>query len=228
MRRLRALVIWLSRPRYVNGVRCEVRHSPVKRVFDICFSLGAMLFFAPTLVAVALAVKWSSPGPIFYKQWRIGRGGRRFLFYKFRTMVVDADERLEKILAASPELRAEWEIHHKLKKDPRVTPVGRFLRRCCLDELPQFWNVLRGDLSVVGPRALVSKEVNYRLGKRAAKILSIRPGLTGIWQTSGRSDLSYQRRIALDEHYVDQRNFAMDLRLIARTIPLMITAKGAY
>lgn len=228
MRRLQAFWRWLTRPRFVNGVRCRIRHIPIKRLFDIGFSLGAMLFFAPTYLGVALAIKLSSPGPVIYSQWRVGRGGRLFRCYKFRSMVIDADQRLQDLLNKDPVKRAEWESLHKLKDDPRITRVGQFIRRYSLDELPQFWNVLRGDLSVVGPRALVSHEVRHFLGKRAAKILSVRPGLTGIWQTSGRSNLNYERRINLDERYVDRRNLWMDLRLIARTIPAMINAKGAY
>ena len=206
----------------------KVKHLPFKRLFDLAFSATALTCLSPVFLGIAVAVKVSSPGPVFFSQLRVGRGGRLFRCYKFRTMCVNAEDELKKLLCTDPELAAEWAAKHKLTRDPRITSLGRFLRRSCLDELPQFWNVLRGDLSVVGPRALVRDEVRDRLGDRAAKILSIRPGLTGIWQTSGRSNTSYCRRIRLDERYVDHRNFLMDLRLIARTVPVIFTAKGAY
>ncbi len=205
-----------------------MQHSVRKRTFDILFSLLALTLAAPLMLAVAIAVKLTSRGPVFFSHERIGRGGRSFHCYKFRTMYADAEERLEELLASDPTLKKEWEETHKLQKDPRVTPIGNFLRKTSLDELPQFWNALKGDLSVVGPRPVVSKEIQRHFGKKAAKILSIRPGITGLWQTSGRNNISYPDRIALEEEYVEKRSLLMDLRLILKTIPSMLTSRGAY
>lgn len=221
-----------------HPITCEVRHLPVKRAFDLIFSLCALTFGLPLFIIVAIAIKLTSPGKVVYSHERIGRGGKPFHCYKFRTMYADADARLKELLKSDPSIREEWEARHKLRNDPRITPIGRFLRKTSLDELPQFWNVLKGDLSVVGPRPVVHAEVVKHLGVKAAKILSVRPGLTGIWQVSGRSDTSYSTRIQLDEKYVDhvhRRSYllaldliAFDLKLIAKTIPSMISSKGAY
>lgn len=206
----------------------KVTHLPVKRIFDILISLLVLTLGLPVFLVIALAVRISSPGQVIYSQERVGRGGKLFPCYKFRTMYPDADARLEQILARCPQLRAEWKIHKKLKNDPRVTKVGLFLRKTSLDELPQFWNVLTGDLSVVGPRPVVKSEVTEYFGFKAAKILSVRPGLTGLWQVSGRNDLSYEQRVHLDEKYIDHRNMLMDMKLILKTVPQMISKKGAY
>lgn len=199
-----------------------------KRFFDIVFSLLILILCLPVFAGIALAICLSSRGAIVYSHERIGRSGRTFLCYKFRSMYSDADARLEELLAQNPQLNAEWIASRKLKEDPRVTPVGKFLRKTSLDELPQFWNVLKGDLSVVGPRPLVAAEVADYLREKAPKILSVRPGLTCIWQVSGRNDTSYDTRIQLDEAYVDNQSFLLDLKLIFKTIPCMIFSKGAY
>lgn len=205
-----------------------IKHIPVKRLFDITFSAVALTIGLPLFVLIGLCVKLSSAGPVFYGHERIGRGGRAFRCYKFRTMYADADARLEKLLAADDALRAEWDASHKLKDDPRVTPVGKVLRKTSLDELPQFLNVLKGDLSVVGPRPVVELEVFKFLGPKATKILSVRPGLTCLWQVSGRSNTSYDRRIALDEQYIETRSFALDVKIIAQTVPALLSSRGAY
>lgn len=207
---------------------CEIRHLPIKRTFDILFSLAVLIFGFPVYLLIGLLVACSSSGKIIYSHKRVGRGGKLFNCYKFRTMYADADERLAQILSSSEELRKEWEENHKLKNDPRVTPIGSFLRKTSLDELPQFWNVLVGDLSVVGPRPVVEAEVVKHLGHKAPVILSIRPGLTGIWQVSGRSSTSYKDRIMFDEMYVKNHSLLLDIKLIAWTIPCMISSKGAY
>ena len=213
---------------YINGVPCKIRHLPLKRTFDICFSLTALIVGAPVFLTIALLVRLSSKGPIFYSHQRVGRGGRMFPCYKFRTMHPDGAERLGEILKTNPTLREEWERTQKLKNDPRITPIGLLLRKLSLDELPQFWNVLRGDLSVVGPRPVVQEELEKHFGSKASGILSIRPGLTGIWQTSGRNNTTYEERIALDEQYVARRSLWLDLWLIAKTIPAMLFSRGAY
>jgi exopolysaccharide production protein ExoY len=205
-----------------------IRYEKTKRTFDIIFSISAMLACLPLFLLISLIVLFSSPGKILYSHKRVGRGGKIFPCYKFRTMYSDADERLEDLLSSDPKLHEEWLASRKLKDDPRITPIGKFLRKASLDELPQFWNVIRGDLSVVGPRPLVPAEVSEYLGNKADKILSVRPGLTCIWQVSGRNDTSYSTRIQLDETYIDNKSFLLDLKLIARTIPCMIFPKGAY
>lgn len=207
----------------------QIRHYPLKRIFDITFSIFCLLLGVPIFLTIALAVWLTSPGKIIYSHERIGRGGKSFRCYKFRTMYQDADQRLKDILNENSHLKKEWDNCFKLKNDPRITSIGNFLRKTSLDELPQFWNVLKGDLSVVGPRPIVQAEVDKYLGLKAYKILSIRPGLTGPWQVSGRSDINcYQKRILLDEYYVDHRSMVLDLKLIAKTIPTMLFSKGAY
>jgi exopolysaccharide production protein ExoY len=206
----------------------QIKHNPFKRIFDILFSTAVLAMTAPMMAIIALLVRFSSKGNIVYAHERIGRGGKPFKCYKFRTMYRDADSRLKDILDSCPLMRQEWEQMHKLKNDPRVTPIGKFLRKTSLDEFPQFWNVLRGDLSVVGPRPVVRYEVTRHLGPKAAKILSIRPGLTGLWQVSGRSDTTYAKRIQLDEEYIDKQSILLDMKIISLTIPRMISSRGAY
>lgn len=208
---------------------CKIKHIPVKRGFDIFFSLLCLTIGAPIYFFIALFIFITSPGKVIYSHERIGRGGKPFRCYKFRSMYVDADKRLKEILATNPQLRAEWERSYKLKKDPRITRFGTFLRKTSLDEIPQFWNVLKGDLSVVGPRPVIKDEITKYYHVKAYKILSIRPGLTGIWQVSGRSDIqTYEKRIFMDEYYVDNHSFKLDMKLIAKTIPAMLFSKGAY
>ncbi len=209
-------------------VNTPIRHIPIKRIFDICFSLLVMTCGFPVFLVIALLVKITSKGPVIFSHERIGRGGRRFLCFKFRTMHANAETRLKKMLASNPRLREEWNKNYKLKKDPRITPIGSFLRKTSLDELPQFWNVLIGDLSVVGPRPVTEEEVKKELGPYAARFLTIRPGLTGPWQVSGRSDTGYYKRIRLDMHYIRYQSFLWDLSLILRTVPAMLTTRGAY
>lgn len=206
----------------------HVKHIPVKRIFDIIFSFGMLALCIPLFLLIILMICFSSRGKVIYSHERIGRGGKPFQCYKFRTMYSDADARLEELLESNPALRKEWEQSRKLKQDPRISPIGRFLRKSSLDELPQFWNVLKGDLSVVGPRPVVYEELVRYIGSKASKILSVRPGLTCIWQVSGRSDTCYSQRIALDEAYVDNQSFLLDLKLILKTIPSMLSSKGAY
>ena len=207
---------------------CPVKHIPLKRVFDLCFSFLVFVMGFPVFFLIAIAIRLTSSGKIIYSHERIGRGGKSFRCFKFRTMYKDADLRLNRVLAKNPALRQEWEKQRKLKKDPRVTPIGHFLRRTSLDELPQFWNVLRGDLSVVGPRPVVRSELETYYGIKAKRILSIRPGLTGLWQVSGRNDTTYLTRILLDEMYIEKQTFLLDLRLVLKTIPTMLFSKGAY
>jgi exopolysaccharide production protein ExoY len=206
----------------------EVKHFAIKRLFDIFFSLCVLSVGAPLFMGIALLIRFFSPGPVIYAHERIGRGGRVFKCFKFRSMYPDADLRLAELFSQHPELKEEWNRTHKLKKDPRITPIGRLLRKSSLDEMPQFLNVLVGDLSVVGPRPLVKAEVLHKLKAKAPYILSVRPGITGIWQVSGRNNISYEERIALDELYIQKQSFFFDLWLILKTIPAVLFRKGAY
>jgi len=199
----------------------------MKRTFDIVFSFCAILCFLPFGVIIALLIKLSSKGQIFHSCMRVGKGGRLIFCWKFRTMCLDAEKKLQELLA-DPKIKAEWETYYKIKNDPRIHAIGRLLRKTSLDEFPQFWNVLKGDLSVVGPRPVTEEEVHKYFGAKAAKILSVRPGLTGIWQTSGRSLLTFEERLELEESYIDQQSLALDIRIICKTIPAIFSAKGAF
>ncbi len=200
-----------------------------KRAFDVAFSMGVLIFLSPVYLAIALLIKLSSPGPVFYVQRRVGKNFRPFGCIKFRTMMINADEVLQQMLRRSPELRAEFEKDFKLKNDPRITWIGRFLRLTSLDEFPQFLNVLKGDMSIVGPRPLVPQEL-YKYGRHIDKVLSIRPGLTGLWQVSGRNDVPYPTRVRMDSYYVHCRNWFLDLWIVIKTVFVMLfpNNNGAY
>ena len=213
---------------FAASFECKIRHIPFKRAFDIFFSAAALLLGLPLFVLIAISIRMTSKGKVLYSHERIGRGGKTFRCLKFRTMHKDADQRLKLLLENHPELLKEWELKRKLSKDPRITAIGAFLRRTSIDELPQFWNVLKGDLSVVGPRPVVKAEMEKFYGLKASKILSVRPGLTGIWQVSGRSDTCYSTRVMMDEKYVENQNMLLDIKLVLKTIPAMMTTKGAY
>jgi len=205
------------------------RGRVIKRAGDISFSLLVLALGSPLLLLLAVLVKLSSKGSVFYCQRRIGRGYRGFGCLKFRTMRKDADRVLAQVLASDPELRAEFERDFKLKNDPRITPIGTFLRRSSLDELPQFINVLKGEMSVVGPRPIVWDELE-RYGRNMDQVLSVRPGLTGLWQVSGRNNLPYETRVKLDLFYARNRSFWLDLGIILRTIGVVLLPmdRGAY
>ncbi len=199
-----------------------------KRLFDILFSASVLILGLPAFALIALIIRCSARGPIFYLDNRVGMDGRLFRCVKYRTMALDASQRLTELLQSCPQSKLEWELYQKLKLDPRITPIGRFLRKTSLDELPQFWNVLKGDMSVVGPRPVTAKELEERFGPKASKILTAKPGITGYWQTSGRSNISYEERIQLEEEYIDRRSFWFDLKLVAKTVPAMILSKDAH
>jgi exopolysaccharide production protein ExoY len=199
-----------------------------KRLFDVVFSAAVLLLGSPVFFLCAFLIKCSSRGPVFYSCQRVGWGGKPFACWKFRTMFDDAEEKLQTLLASDAALMQEWKVYYKLKQDPRVTWAGKVLRKTSLDELPQFWNVLKGEMSVVGPRPLTQDEIVRYLKERAEKILSIRPGLTGLWVVKGRNHLTLEERIGWEEFYVDHRSFWMDLRLIAATFKRMIFPKGVY
>lgn len=207
----------------------EIEHTPGKRCFDLVFALFLLTLCFPVLLFIVLLILFKGGnGPILYADVRVGRGGRLFHCYKFRSMYVDAKERLTSLLQVDAGAAAEWRNCRKLRNDPRITPIGAFLRRSSLDELPQLWNVLRGEMSFVGPRPVTEEELIVLYQEKAAKILRVRPGITGLWQISGRSSISYQTRIALDEQYVDERNWLLDGKIIIFTIPAVLFVRGAY
>jgi Undecaprenyl-phosphate galactose phosphotransferase WbaP len=197
------------------------------RVFDLAVILLAAPYILLFFVIIAILIMLDSNGGPIYGQTRIGRGGRRFKAYKFRTMVRNADQLLQDYLEKSPELRAEWRAMHKLKRDPRVTRIGAFLRKSSLDELPQFWNILVGDMSLVGPRPIVDAEIE-KYGESFGLYIQVRPGLTGLWQVSGRSDTTYERRVALDEYYICNRSLKLDLQILWKTVFVVLRKNGAY
>lgn len=204
-----------------------VAHSDevASRALDLILATSLLIFVLPLMTLCALAVLCSGPGPLFFRQTRIGRDGRSFTCLKFRTMVDRADAAIAEILRKSARSEAEWQALQKLTHDPRVTPVGRVLRRYCLDELPQLFNVLAGDMSVVGPRPIVAAEVS-RYGPNFADYCSVRPGLTGLWQVSGRHALSYAQRVELDTQYARSKSVRLDLLILARTVPIVFLGEN--
>jgi lipopolysaccharide/colanic/teichoic acid biosynthesis glycosyltransferase len=201
----------------------------IKRLFDIFFSLSVLVFCAPIYLVLAISIAATSSGSIFYIQERVGKDFQHFGCIKFRTMIPDADRLLDEMMAESEDIRQEFSENFKLKHDPRITKIGRFLRTTNLDEFPQFINVLKGEMSVVGPRPLVPEEIE-RYGTAIDRVLTIRPGITGLWQVSGRNDIPYAQRIRIDVNYVKRRNFWLDLRIVFKTVLLTLIPKnnGAY
>ncbi len=195
-----------------------------KRILDILFSFTALLLLSPLFLAVAFLIKIYDRGPVFYVQKRVGLHGREFPFPKFRSMVLNADALKDTLLQQAD--RA-GDITFKMKKDPRVTPIGRFIRRFSIDELPQFWCVLNGDMSIVGPRPPVPREVALYTQEDRRR-LEVKPGLTGIWQVSGRAEIGFKQQVELDVLYIESHGFWLDLKLIFKTIPAVLTGKGAY
>lgn len=205
----------------------DPRRQRLKRLLDLALTAALLPLALPVTAAAALLVRLDSPGPVFFRHRRIGRGGREIGVWKFRTMRRDADEHLRACLARDPSLRAEWESRRKLRRDPRITRAGRWLRRTSLDELPQLWNVLRGDLSLVGPRPIVRDEISRYGGEGFALYQKVRPGLTGLWQVSGRSSTTYERRVALDSYYVRNWSVWLDLYILARTPAALVRFDAA-
>ena len=207
--------------------------SSWKRTFDVVFSSTVLVLTAPLMLLIMLCIKLDSKGPVVYRHRRIMATGREFECLKFRTMVVDADQQLEKLLEEDPELAEEWETYYKLKDDPRITRVGHFLRRTSLDEFPQFINVLKGQMSVVGARPIVGRELaEYYKGngeQSAGRYVSMKPGITGPWQVMKRNDMvNYQERVELDDWYVLNYSLRYDVIIIFKTIRCMFSGKGAY
>ena len=200
--------------------------EPAKRLFDVVVASLLLLVCLPVLAAVTILLVLSQGGPLFIRHRRIGKDGKAFDCLKFRTMVTDAEQVLQDHLALYPSARLEWQSNRKLRDDPRVTVVGFALRRSSLDELPQLLNVLRGEMSLVGPRPIVEAEtVHY--GVHVADYIRVRPGLTGLWQVSGRSDTSYATRVQMDVDYVRRQSFARDLLILVKTLPAVVKAQGS-
>ncbi len=199
----------------------------VKRVFDVLFTLCLALAALPLGVAIALAIALDSRGGVFFAHARVGRGGKPFRIWKFRTMIAANEGLLARYLEQNPSFVEEWKLTRKLKDDPRVTRIGRLLRKTSLDELPQVWNVLRGDMSMVGPRPIVSEE-SAKYGPAFALYKQVRPGLTGLWQVSGRNDTNYKRRVWLDCQYIREWSLWLDAKILWKTVRVVLGGRGAY
>jgi exopolysaccharide production protein ExoY len=199
----------------------------LKRACDLVGAVLGIIVLSPVFLFLMLFIKLSDGGSMFYGHRRVGRHGKEFRCLKFRTMVPNGDEVLNRHIADNPAARVEWLATRKLQDDPRVTPIGAVLRKLSLDELPQLINIVRGEMSIVGPRPVVQDELAY-YGTHAAVYLMYRPGLTGLWQVSGRNDVSYETRVAFDRHYVENWTFATDLVIIAKTVPAVCLSRGSY
>jgi Undecaprenyl-phosphate galactose phosphotransferase WbaP len=199
----------------------------IKRLFDVGISGFALILLLPLFALLAILIKMTSPGPVFYGQRRIGQSGGTFTMWKFRSMRMNGDGILQEHLQNNPEAQAEWERDHKLRNDPRVTAVGKFIRRTSIDELPQLWNVFTGSMSLVGPRPIVQAEV-VKYEDTFSQYLRVKPGITGLWQVSGRNDTSYEERVQYDRYYVQNWCVWLDLHILCSTFTAVLFGKGAY
>lgn len=195
----------------------------IKRLFDFIMSLIGLIVLSPIFIIIGILIKIDSKGPVFFKHKRIGKNGKMIGVYKFRSMVINAEELKEKF---TPEQKAEYEKNFKLDNDPRITRIGKILRKTSLDELPQLLNILFGSMSIVGPRPIVEKEIE-KYGNKRDKFLSVTPGLTGFWQASGRSDIEYDERIKMELYYVDHCSLWLDFKIILKTVVAVIKREGA-
>ncbi|MBO5397322.1 MAG: sugar transferase [Clostridia bacterium] len=227
------LLITLKRKNTLSIVDCtyttikEVISEIVKRAIDILGALVGIAILIPLTIVVAIVNFVSGDrGPIFYSHERIGKYGKHFKMYKFRSMVVDADKKLEKLLSEDEEARKEWNESRKLRNDPRITKIGKFLRKTSLDEFPQFVNVLKGEMSLVGPRAVIDDEIEM-FGENKQLVLSVKPGITGYWAANGRSDTSYQERVEMESYYAKHKSIALDINILFKTVISVIKKEGA-
>lgn len=195
----------------------------IKRVFDIISSLLLFIVISPLLLIVAISIKIDSRGPVLFKHKRIGYHGKEIYLYKFRSMVVNAEDLIKSF---TPEQQREWKENYKLENDPRVTRVGKFIRKTSIDELPQLLNIMGGSLSVVGPRPVIGEELD-KYGNNKDKLLSVKPGLTGYWASHGRSNTSYDKRMAMELYYVDNASIALDIRILFKTVISVFKKEGA-
>jgi lipopolysaccharide/colanic/teichoic acid biosynthesis glycosyltransferase len=206
--------------------KVRAANGRLKRAFDMFVASAALVFLAPVFLTVFALIKLTDGGPIFYRHVRVGRQGERFGCLKFRTMATDSEERLAHILLTDPVAAAEWEQGQKLRSDPRITKLGAFLRKSSIDELPQIWNVVRGDMSIVGPRPVTRAELN-RYGKDRRYYLLVRPGITGLWQVSGRSSTGYEKRIRYDREYLEDWSWLGEFWILLMTIPAVLNTDDA-
>lgn len=206
-------------------VRSGIIYRFIKRTFDFIISGLSLILLSPIFLLIAVLIKFDSKGKVFYKHKRIGKNGEYIYLYKFRSMYSDSKERLEKMLE-DPKIRKEWEENYKLDNDPRITKIGSFLRKTSLDELPQLFNILVGDMSIVGPRPIIDDEIK-KYGSNKDKLLSVTPGLTGWWACNGRSCTSYEDRMKLELYYVDHRSILLDIKVIIKTAISVIKKDGA-
>ncbi len=198
-----------------------------KRIMDICLAAACLVVLSPFMLAIAVLIKLASPGPILFASSRLGEGGRLFKAWKFRSMVTDGDEMLERHFVEYPELKKEWEQNHKLRQDPRVTWIGKILRKTSFDEVPQLWNVLIGEMSLVGPRPILPDEIEKFEGA-LAEYVRVRPGITGLWQVSGRNQTEYSERLVYANYYVRRWSIWLDIHILFRTIKTVFLCEGAY
>ena len=216
-------IVAFSSTNYLTKIQSHV----AKRAFDLAIIICSLPLTLPVSLVVALFVKLTSPGPVLYGHRRVGLNGKEFKCWKFRSMYIDADKQLAKILAENPKMKKQWEKDRKLENDPRVTPFGKFIRKTSLDELPQLINIFVGQMSFVGPRPVMQDELE-RYGKKADYILSVLPGLSGMWQTSGRSDTAYEDRVVLDAYYIQNWSVWLDIWILIKTVWVVLAGKGAY
>lgn len=207
---------------------CNFLRTLSKTILDYTLACICIISFSPLLVYIVYRIKKEDNGPVLFKHTRIGLHGKPFTCYKFRSMVANAQEILQKHLAEDSAAREEWDLYFKLKDDPRVTPFGKILRQYSLDELPQLFNVLKGEMSLVGPRPVVQEELDKYYGENAKLYCMVKPGITGLWQVSGRNDLEYDERVALDVMYILHRSIISDIVILWRTICVVLKKKGAY
>jgi exopolysaccharide production protein ExoY len=213
-------------PAYARPRKLSLFERTTKRTIDIVGALFFFMLFGPLYLLVALGVAVSMGRPVHFWQTRLGERGQRFRFYKFRSMVRDSDVVLDEFLSRNDMARTEWDTFQKLEKDPRITPIGQLIRKLSLDELPQFWNVLKGDMSLVGPRPCMERQRSL-YGKGWEHYCAMRPGITGLWQVSGRNRLSYARRVELDVEYISNWSLWLDIKILFRTVRAVIITEGS-
>ena len=206
-----------------ENIKSRYGYFFIKRIFDFISALSLFIIISPIFLIIAIAIKVDSKGPVFFKHMRVGKNGKPLPTYKFRTMVTNAEELLKKL---TPEQKKEYEENFKLENDPRITKIGKILRKTSLDELPQLLNIIIGNMSVVGPRPVVQKELE-KFGDQVDKLLSVTPGLTGYWQANGRSNTTYEERVAMELYYVDHCSIWLDIKIIFQTIGAVIRKEGA-
>jgi exopolysaccharide production protein ExoY len=209
-----------------DGLPAPIGMTP-KRVIDIILAFSGIVLLAPLLIICYVLTVITSPGPAVFRHRRVGFNGKHFDCLKFRTMVTDAPDRLQRLLESDPAAAAEWAANRKLRHDPRITPIGDILRKSSLDELPQLFNVLRGEMSIVGPRPVTDEELE-RYKSSIGAYLACRPGITGLWQVSGRSSTTYEQRVAYDTFYASNWSVALDAKILVVTIPSLLTADSAF